>query len=1775
MSKIVEEFQKLYKKVTSSTKRHNSSQMVDLLTKIDKYAKAKIEPKADPKQTVENFDFFYEIEPFRQDDFIILEITCRLAKLKVLSEKYKNEMIELLLTKKFENVFGLTILEKLTNSCNDIDPKYYSSIVEFLVFNCLLNSNEIIFKRTYTLLDNLFSTPEKIDQFLYEMLLKVFLQLGFYFNSKCTNPANKDNESVFKATLNVIKLYLESSKINQLIQRSTFIKLCLAYLFLNSDKSMGIIKEFAENDTDKFINIFKAFFVNDKIYNSVNSSYYIFNEDTSMRIVINNPNRYKHFITKRILTQEDKNLKKQYLDNYTELKNKVDLDQILSNFDVQMKKGAFIFLQIIWGTKKDNNSNIIQEENKEEEKEKEAEINNSPKEEEKKDENNTLNNIINIENERTSKEKSEEKKEEAKETSNRNSKITSRNSNEENLSLYEKIKGYNNILLLKIYDLIIVKNFVYKDEILSCLSSLIETHGEELTKVEWNIINKILNQLIEQPYFFDLQQILLIIHSLILENKFNGSISEIKKVFLNYKGIFSKTVLLNYQINLLFEDSSHFYISYEQIYDSFLKKYIDFPRSFAYFLELTTEHYKRANICQGNEKIKKKLNLIERVIENNHQRTLDQYASSYKVINYYSECLSEILSNTTNQLFFMGIVNLLSESVINNNQNNYNNSINDFFINTIGLIMHKVNLKRDSEKMNYLMTSLLELEKNKNMNLIYCVLRILSKGEVNSDYEFDFSRFSKNIKNYSDYISLEDEDTSFNNFNSFPILVANYDPQKSDIKPKKLNKAYAPFIVINNKIIFDNLFKIADDKKLIKTDILDFTYKYFNHCLKEIYGIESMDCFNIIEYLLSNDNFNWEKPNQSMNEDLLEIFINLVYHINLNMINPNIKYKNDYHMKFYSHNKEQIEILPKKLMEKLISLFECTMKKASMIISNSRKSSVAANTQIGKAEIETKLVGLKHNVFFDNIYKSLKCLKIYFNSLIEEFNKNNSLDSILKRDNFNVDLELGIINDTNNYGSPNPNTHRHTNAIHSNLHKNITLATPVTRGNTIIGITQNNLNSPSNTNSTIPEKDSSLESENTSNQKEKEAEIKQNFTQESFEKILKNIINTISLCGLKSVYTFSLISFIFESRNMIIALGDKSIVKIIVILFCLAFPNYYSEDINNIFESYYDDKFISKMDYIIFLKCFNREGLKHSSQIKRKLVKRFALFTCLYFMEHLNTSHFLYKVLTKIFIDQKDLRDFIFFNIANFCLSSKSTRDNFPFDKLKNYDENSLQIFAKKDSILLFNTNQNADDNSFISHAAKRAGKNLQENMEINNVDVYLYNFCCNLKYSFDIKKGLKEEKDIEDDSFISYQKNVSKENHFNLIKEIKRSKSQKIRNLKNKKIINDIKNKNSKLFQTILSLTHGYDKANYVFLSSNKIKQNKSILEKILSLDQYPALFNFTCGLMYYPNSNYITFEDMLNNTTDIPVSEEYLLFINRLGLVEKAGREIIDIQQNKETKNKKEEEEKKDEENKKEEENKKDEEEKNTETDLESSFSESDENENYLIKYKDSQSQIIFYSSELIKSSDNSSKINKLIADQLKKDLLQNYIFMIWMDNPFRDFDVNFFKSQIKQDSIFIVIFPITNTHYKIEIVPSIKEDSLTKIIKKVFSLNYTLNITSENSIMYLLDLIMELNLFITELQFKNKGKETNDSSIINIRRQSTSVIKLKSGEDIKSKKSDLDNKEKDKEKEKESSGKDQKTSFTYFYKKRYQIMSDINKILFTHKKHHKDKDKEKDKE
>lgn len=148
---------------------------------------------------------------------------------------------------------------------------------------------------------------------------------------------------------------------------------------------------------------------------------------------------------------------------------------------------------------------------------------------------------------------------------------------------------------------------------------------------------------------------------------------------------------------------------------------------------------------------------------------------------------------------------------------------------------------------------------------------------------------------------------------------------------------------------------------------------------------------------------------------------------------------------------------------------------------------------------------------------------------------------------------------------------------------------------------------------------------------------------------------------------------------------------------------------------------------------------------------------------------------------------------------------------------------------------------------------------------------------------------------------------------------------------------------------------------------------------------------------------------------------------------------------------------------------------------------NGKHSIFFQDSTFQLVFHVSNMIKYAKKDKKENNFgyentdddndyysNLNNLRKKLLGNdHVNVIWLENPYSDFDPNLIVSGVIL--IYIVIYPVSDSHYLIKLIPNKRSKfSMKEKLSVYFTEDILVSVENINS--YMIRLIILLNLTIS---------------------------------------------------------------------------------------------------
>ena len=487
--------------------------------------------------------------------------------------------------------------------------------------------------------------------------------------------------------------------------------------------------------------------------------------------------------------------------------------------------------------------------------------------------------------------------------------------------------------------------------------------------------------------------------------------------------------------------------------------------------------------------------------------------------------------------------------------------------------------------------------------------------------------------------------------------------------------------------------------------------------------------------------------------------------------------------------------------------------------------------------------------------------------------------------------------------------------------------------------------------------------------------------------LIRYIMESLFFVFTSKEYSLSIISLLFEIRDLLFKFGDEKIINIIYIILMIGWP-YYQDNITNSFDKYFLTNFNMKQFkkekyYQIDLKNENKEKVLLNSDLGNEYLQFFCDITCLFYLEKIEFSKTMFDVLNNIFPEEEKQsnREKIFLSLAKWNLMTRTNRKNI----YNTIIENNSQIYLGNNNIIIINPKSKIQ------------------------CDVFFKNLIVDISYfiSSNYQKNKKEKKS-KDDNYIFYSKEniLFNEKSFSLTEEE----------------INELKLMSKQILFQLINYTGGLIE-DYTLVSEKNLSK---IIKKIFYLDKFSPILIYFCGIIYFPNLIDYNNEDEIFLYKN-EVSTKYINFLSKIG-------ELYDI-------------------NLKE----------NLYINIGTIMKRKEGNQ-YILMYNNSLFQIIFHVSNLL----NENNI---------KDILYNdEINIIWMENP--SINLNLFLSKVPNNDIliFIVIFPVTETHYFIKrYYNNGIKDSFKNLIDKIFINEMIININNISSIYLLLRMIIEIKEMI----------------------------------------------------------------------------------------------------
>ena len=486
------------------------------------------------------------------------------------------------------------------------------------------------------------------------------------------------------------------------------------------------------------------------------------------------------------------------------------------------------------------------------------------------------------------------------------------------------------------------------------------------------------------------------------------------------------------------------------------------------------------------------------------------------------------------------------------------------------------------------------------------------------------------------------------------------------------------------------------------------------------------------------------------------------------------------------------------------------------------------------------------------------------------------------------------------------------------------------------------------------------------------------------DEIIHFMMDSLFFVLISKEYSISIISLLYEIRDLIVNFGDDKILNVIYIILMIGWPTY-QDNITNNFDKFFFTKFnmrqIKKEKYYqIDLKSENKDLL--NSLIGNEYVQFFADITCLYYLEKIEFSKTMWETIKNIFPEKEKQknREIIFLSMVKWNLMTRTKRTNLSDIKA---DNNSLIYIGNNNLIIIIPKTK-------------------------VSCEICFKNFFVDIHYSIssNYQKNKKVNKS-KDDNYVSYTKEnyLFPEKDFSITDEDLQEM-----NLNSKEIFLHLINNTGGLIE------------DYTLIQEKNLNK---VIDNISQLDLYSPFLTYFCGIIYFPNIKNYNLDEILFYKGQ--VSSSFVNFLGKIG-------DLYDI-------------------NLKE----------NLLIEVGNTLKKKNESQ-YILCYKDSLSQIIFHVTNLLNE------------DNIKEIIFEDEISLIWMENP--QIETNLFISKFPSDKIyiFIVIFPVTETHYFVKrYYNSNLSESFRDLIDKIFLDEIIININNINSLYQILKMILQIKEMI----------------------------------------------------------------------------------------------------
>ena len=153
---------------------------------------------------------------------------------------------------KLDNTFMIDFIAKITNKCNEFDLQFTLPLLEFLMFDCIIQEQTQKIETAFLMLSSVLKKTNRLNKYKIDIIVETSLLYGYTLmrNNNENKITTQDSQIIFSHIISILQFYLRDNKSNK---KNEIVKLILSLFILDYNNEHYFLKDFFNSNSSYVI----------------------------------------------------------------------------------------------------------------------------------------------------------------------------------------------------------------------------------------------------------------------------------------------------------------------------------------------------------------------------------------------------------------------------------------------------------------------------------------------------------------------------------------------------------------------------------------------------------------------------------------------------------------------------------------------------------------------------------------------------------------------------------------------------------------------------------------------------------------------------------------------------------------------------------------------------------------------------------------------------------------------------------------------------------------------------------------------------------------------------------------------------------------------------------------------------------------------------------------------------------------------------------------------------------------------------------------------------------------------------------------------------------------------------------------------------------------------------------------------------------------------------------------------------------------------------------